>query len=142
MITNVITRNSNSCIRKKMMKCFICSLFFLVVSPGCQSRIASKPFTAALPHISACIQQKIDSIKQQPVWNPPAEINEYAYGDRQVYLISAPCCDFFSVVVDSNCNYICAPVGGFTGKGDRKCVDFLEKAEFVRLIWKEERGKK
>lgn len=123
------------------MKLFIysCSLWIAIFS--CDRRISTKTFVA-LPGIPVCIQQKIDSIKQQPVWNPPAEIDEYVYVDRKVYVISARCCDFFSIAVDSNCNYVCAPSGGFTGKGDRKCVDFLEKAKHLRLVWKDEREKK
>ena len=123
------------------MKSFIYSFSFFVAILSCHRKTTPETL-AAIPTIPVCIQQKIDSIKQQPVWNPPAEINEYFYKDRTVYLISAPCCDQFSIAVDSNCNYVCAPSGGFTGRGDRKCVDFLEKAKYVQLIWKDERGKK
>ncbi len=92
--------------------------------------------------IPPCIQKKIDSIKQQPVWNPPAEIHEYDYNGKKVYVVSADCCDRFHTAFDENCNYICAPSGGFTGKGDRKCVDFFEKAKHIKLVWKDERSKK
>lgn len=95
--------------------------------------------TAKATSIPSCIQQKIDSIKKEKVWNPPAQINEHEYNGRKVYLISAPCCDFFITAVDANCNYICAPSGGFTGIGDRKCPDFNKKAKFLRVVWKDER---
>ncbi len=123
------------------MKFFIYSYFIWVAILSCHRQTAAQPF-ASVPGIPVCIQQKIDSMKQQAVWNPPAEINEYFYADKNVYLISAPCCDFFSIAVDNDCNYVCAPAGGFTGKGDRKCVDFLEKAKHVRLVWKDERKRK
>lgn len=90
--------------------------------------------------IPACIQQKIDSIKAQPKWNPPATVYEYKYNGRTVFLFSANCCDQYSEVYDEQCNYVCAPGGGFTGKGDRKCEDFLQKAKEVRLVWKDERA--
>jgi hypothetical protein len=109
---------------------------------ACHRKTSTEASAVVVNDIPACIQQKIDSIKQLPVWNPPAEISEYDYGKRNVYLISAKCCDFFSVAVDANCNYVCAPSGGFTGKGDRKCVDFNEKAKLVRLVWKDERVRK
>ncbi len=92
--------------------------------------------------IPACIQQKIDSIKKEEKWNPPAQVEEYEYVGRKVYLVSAPCCDFYTAAIDANCNYVCAPSGGITGKGDRKCIDFTEKARFIRAIWKDERGVK
>ncbi|MDQ6815551.1 MAG: hypothetical protein M3040_17615 [Bacteroidota bacterium] len=96
---------------------------------------------ASIPGIEAptCILQKIDSIKKQPVWNPPAEIYEYEYDGNKVYAISSNCCDFFNAVVDANCKYICAPSGGFTGRGDGKCVDFFKVAKQLRLVWKDER---
>ena len=116
-------------------------LFAVAIVFSCQRKIPSKASVAAAG-IPLCIAQKIDSIKQQPVWNPPAEINEYNYREGKVYLISANCCDLYIIAVDSNCSYVCAPSGGFTGKGDRKCSDFSEKAKLVRLIWKDERGRK
>ena len=94
---------------------------------------------SAAPVIPSCIQARIDSIKQQPVWNPPAEITEYRYNGKRVFLFSSDCCDQFSQVVDERCNYLCAPSGGITGKGDGKCPDFDEKAELVKVVWKDER---
>lgn len=123
------------------MKFLTYSCAIWIITLACHRKISDK-VSARVPGIPICIQRKIDSIKQQPLSNPPVEINEYDYGERKVYLISANCCDFYSIAVDSNCNYVCAPSGGFTGKGDRKCADFSENAKLVRLIWKDERGKK
>lgn len=89
--------------------------------------------------VPSCIQQKIDTIKAQPKWNPPAQVIEYKYGGKTVYLFSANCCDQYNVVYDSNCNYVCAPSGGMTGKGDRKCAGFDSSATLVRVVWKDER---
>src|SRR6476620_5038808 len=69
----------------------------------------------ALP---ACIQQKIEAIKKEPKWNPPAEVNEYNYKGKRVYYFSSNCCDQYNIVLDEQCNQICAPSGGLTGKGD------------------------
>ncbi|WP_242692006.1 DUF6970 domain-containing protein [Aridibaculum aurantiacum] len=100
------------------------------------AKTVKEPAIAAIP---PCLQQKIDSIKAQPQWNPPATVEEYTYHGKRVFLLSAPCCDFFSTVVDEDCNYICAPSGGFTGKGDGKCPNFAAEAEFVKVVWKDER---
>lgn len=89
--------------------------------------------------IPSCIQQKIDTIKAQAKWNPPAQVNEYVYKGQHVFLFSSNCCDQFNVVYDGNCNYIGAPSGGFTGKGDGKCADFNETAKYIRLVWKDSR---
>jgi hypothetical protein len=89
--------------------------------------------------VPVCIQQKIEQIQKEPKWNPPAEVNEYSYEGKQVYLFSSPCCDQYNNLYDSECNLICAPSGGYTGKGDRKCMDFFEKAKLVKLVWKDQR---
>jgi uncharacterized protein DUF6970 len=87
-----------------------------------------------------CIQQKIDEIKAQKKWNPPAEVHEYFFKGMRVFYFSSNCCDQYNVVVDEKCNYICAPSGGTTGKGDGKCSDFLTMAQYIKLIWKDERN--
>lgn len=82
---------------------------------------------------------KINEIKKAPRWNPPATVNEYTYNGKTVFLFSSDCCDQFNMVFDSQCNYVCAPSGGITGKGDGKCDDFNTSAKHVRLVWKDDR---
>lgn len=89
--------------------------------------------------VPSCIRARIDEIKKQPRWNPPAQVDEYRYNGRRVFLFSSNCCDQFNEVVDENCNYLCAPSGGFTGKGDGRCRDFSDKAQLVRTVWKDDR---
>ena len=89
--------------------------------------------------IPACIQQKIEAIKKEPVWNPPAEVYAYNYKGEVVYYFTANCCDQYNIVYDKNCAYICAPSGGITGKGDGKCADFLSSAQKIKLVWRDER---
>jgi hypothetical protein len=91
------------------------------------------------PALPACIEQKIKEIKAQPRWNPPAEVSEYLYENKTVYLFSSNCCDQYNMVYDRGCNVVCAPSGGYTGKGDMKCEDFFAKAKLIKLIWKDER---
>jgi len=86
---------------------------------------------------SSCINKKITKIKSQAKWNPPAEVNEYIYQGKHVYLFSADCCDQYNELYDESCNYICSPFGGFSGAGDGKCTDFSSTAQFVRLVWKD-----
>ncbi|MGC4035367.1 MAG: hypothetical protein QM764_05345 [Chitinophagaceae bacterium] len=89
--------------------------------------------------IPACVISKIDSIKKEPKWNPPAEVKEYEYKNQRVFLFSSNCCDQFIMLYDGSCNYICAPSGGFTGKGDGKCSEFYKEAKFLKLVWKDDR---
>jgi hypothetical protein len=94
---------------------------------------------AIVDSIPSCISQRIDSIKKQPRYNPPAEVNEYSYKGKRVFLFSSDCCDFFNPLVDSACNYLGAPNGGFTGRGDGKVPDFDKEARHIKLVWKDPR---
>jgi hypothetical protein len=87
----------------------------------------------------SCINSKIAQIKSKARWNPPAEVNEYLYQGKTVFLFSADCCDQFYELYDENCNLLCAPSGGFTGNGDGKCPDFSTQAKHIRLVWKDSR---
>src|SRR4030095_3816995 len=89
--------------------------------------------------VPSCILERIEEIKKENKWNPPADINEYEFQGKTVYLISSNCCDQYNSLVDSDCQVICAPSGGITGKGDGKCSDFANVAKFTRQIWKDER---
>lgn len=89
--------------------------------------------------IPSCIQKKIDQIKAGPKGSDASEINEYIYQGKHVYLFNSACCDQYNPLLDGNCNYICAPSGGITGKGDMKCTDFSATAQFVKLVWKDPR---
>jgi hypothetical protein len=89
--------------------------------------------------IPACVQQKIDSIKLLPRFNPPAQVDEYVYNGKKVFLFSSDCCDQYNSLVDEHCNYVCAPGGGITGKGDGACADFDKNAKHIKLVWKDPR---
>jgi hypothetical protein len=89
--------------------------------------------------IPSCISEKIEAIKQQPKYNPPATVSRYSYKSQYVYFFSSDCCDQYNYLYDKNCNIICAPSGGITGKGDGKCADFRQEATGETLIWKDPR---
>ena len=89
--------------------------------------------------VPSCVNEKIDQIKTEPKWNPAAEVNEYIYQGKHVFLFSSDCCDQYNMLYDGTCNYLCAPSGGITGGGDGKCSDFYNAAKFIRLVWKDPR---
>lgn len=87
----------------------------------------------------SCIEAKIASLKAKSKQNPPAQVEEYLYNGKKVYLFNSPCCDQYNQLYDENCNILCAPSGGFTGKGDGKCPDFSSAAQYLRIVWKDGR---
>jgi hypothetical protein len=74
-----------------------------------------------------------------PLALPPAQVYEYIFNGKTVFLFSSNCCDQYNMAFDEKCNYVCAPSGGITGKGDGKCTDFNAVAKEIRLVWKDER---
>ena len=113
--------------------------FTIFASETCDKKKKSQQSLPGEQSIPACVQVKIDSIKKLPRFNPPAEVNEYTYKDKRVFLFSSDCCDQFNLLFDDNCKYVCAPTGGITGKGDMSCTDFTKEAKLVRQVWKDER---
>ncbi|NQX30258.1 hypothetical protein HQN85_00860 [Pedobacter boryungensis] len=83
--------------------------------------------------------EKIKQLKAEDVSNPPASVWQYEYNGQTVYFIPQKCCDLPSLLYDKDCNLICSPDGGFTGKGNGKCKDFFEKRTKEKLIWKDDR---
>ena len=123
-------------------------LFTVLASETCAEKKARKKAAteAVTPaesvntyKIPVCIQAKIDSIKKLPKFNPPAEVTEYSYNEKRVFLFTSDCCDFFNSVYDENCQYVCAPTGGITGQGDSKCRDFAKNSNLVKVVWKDNR---
>jgi hypothetical protein len=109
---------------------------FLLTGVILQSQNCNKK---AIIRIPSCIQDKIEAIQQLPRFNPPATVYRYLYEDKYVYLFSSNCCDQYNYVYDKDCQIICAPTGGLTGKGDGRCSNFNQMASEETLIWKDPR---
>jgi len=114
-----------------MKNIFIILSLFILNKSSCKSKNDAE--------IPKCIQQKIEAIKSQKVTNPPTAIYSYRYNNQTVLYITSTCCDIPSSLYDNKCNFICSPDGGFTGKGDGKCIDFFDKRTDEKLIWRDSR---
>lgn len=85
--------------------------------------------------VPTCIKNKIDSFKLKEAHEKPQRVLAYKYKGKTVYYVVMPCCDFYNEVYDDKCNFMGAPDGGFTGKGDGKIPDFFEIATNEKLVW-------
>ncbi len=92
--------------------------------------------------LPAWVQQKIAELEKQKPHSLQSYIKEYSYQGKKVYYIPADCCDQLNPLYDEKGNVICHPSGGFSGKGDRKCLDFNPKPDEGKLIWEDVRQKK
>lgn len=91
------------------------------------------------PEVPQCVLDKIIIFQEEAKANPPRTVYQYQYNGRIVYYITAPCCDIYPQLFDENCNLLCAPDGGFTGRGDGKCIDFNKIKTAKKLIWQDKR---
>lgn len=89
--------------------------------------------------VLSCIQQKIETFKNEPKGNPAQSIIQYTYHKKRVFYIPAQCCDQYSQVFDENCNLIGHPDGGIAGGGDGKPVNFFKEATDPVIIWRDDR---
>ena len=85
------------------------------------------------------LKARIAAVLSERKRNPITRILRYDYGGQVVYYQSAPCCDQFSQVFDTNGKLICQPDGGITGKGDGKCPDFEKNKFNEKLVWQDPR---
>jgi hypothetical protein len=85
------------------------------------------------------VDKLIKQFGSDPVGNPPQSIWSYDYNGQVVYFVPAQCCDQYSMLYDASGSVICAPDGGFTGKGDGKCPDFFTERSNEQLIWQDSR---
>jgi hypothetical protein len=90
---------------------------------------------SAMTEVPECLQEMIHPIPDGPVWYQYTRIDNYMYQGKMVYLATSRCCDRFNPLYDEECNYICAPSGGFRGSGDGKCKDFNETATPLGILW-------
>ena len=121
-------------------------LFFSLMACNSTEKLTSNQqelatIKKAFPEAPQCILDKIAVFQKEPKANPPRKIYQYQYKGNTVYYISAPCCDIYPELLDANCNLLCAPDGGFTGKGDGKCLDFNKTKSKEKLIWRDKREK-
>ncbi len=58
------------------------------------------------------------------------------YGDGVAYWVQAGCCDQLDPLVDARGVLVCYPTGGYTGRGDGKCLQELPVVAHRREVWR------
>jgi hypothetical protein len=113
------------------MKNLSLALFLLLFASSCHKAKLNED-------VPNCIEDQIQEILCEDVYNPPAEVWKWVVDDKTYYYFTSDCCDQFDYLYDSNCSIVCSPGGGFTGEGDGTCPSF--ETEVKRsLVWKDDR---
>lgn len=105
----------------------ICTVFLMSCAGNKNQGISGMP---------PCMVTKIETTKSNPEANQPQSVTQYTYKGTSVFYITAGCCDQFNTVYNSDCDYLGAPDGGITGKGDGKLTDFFANATNKKVVWK------
>ena len=85
------------------------------------------------------LANRISALENEPPANPPMSITRHEYKEQTVYFQTAPCCDIFSNLYDTDGNIIGHPDGGIAGQGDGRVPDFFEERQNGRLVWEDKR---
>ena len=98
----------------------LCSILLLI---GCSSsntvRVGSNVYVA--PYSARWVRQQIN-LYEAPTQEATSRVTRKGiYAGKPAYLIPSPCCDKFDYLYDSRGVILCAPSGGFTGRGDGSC---------------------
>jgi hypothetical protein len=87
----------------------------------------------------SCVKNKIRKIQAKSVYNPPASVSLWEFEGKKYYYFTSDCCDQMTELFDEDCDLVCHPDGGLTGKGDGKCPDFSTGVLKRTVIWSDKR---
>ncbi|WP_426493234.1 DUF6970 domain-containing protein [Hymenobacter sp. 102] len=79
----------------------------------------------------------IEQLRQKPKQTPAAEVTQYIYQNRTVYLVTGG--SSTSYVFDGCGRVICSAAVGPGNAGDGRCPDFAATATNPQLLWRDPR---
>jgi hypothetical protein len=86
--------------------------------------------------IPDCVKEIIERKRTPPDGSIyPIFVIRNTFKGAVVYYFRSACCDWYSYLLDEQCNFICAPDGGFHGVGDGQCPEFVEESTDSEIIW-------
>jgi hypothetical protein len=100
------------------------------------------PKSAGPANRPAWLNARIDELLKETSRAPSGGIWKYEVEGKMVYYFVAPCCDQFNTLFDAEGRYLCAPDGGFTGRGDEKCLPAHLVQTKKQLVWEDPRTAK
>lgn len=108
-------------------------LIQLCVTLGCLALAfacsSSNEVRYASPYSARWVRQQIEAYETPGAEPASRVIRKVTYSGKPAYLIASPCCDQFDYLYDTMGVILCAPSGGFTGRGDDSCPDVASAAD-------------
>lgn len=105
--------------------------------PDNSDRPSATPSTRTeLAGLPEWLRIRLADYDAQPGPAAPRAVYEVRYGDGVAYYVKAGCCDQLDPLVDVHGVLVCYPSGGFTGRGDGKCLGALPPESERREVWR------
>lgn len=86
---------------------------------------SSTPVRYVSPYPLAWVKEQIAAYEMPANQKPSHVTRSVIFAGKRGYLIPSPCCDRFDFLYDSKGAILCAPSGGFGGRGDGSCPGVL-----------------
>jgi len=97
-------------------------LAFLAASlTACTSHSISDAPSGPSPYVAEWVRDQIAAFERGAAGNTNRVDGKVVFEGVPLYLIHSPCCDLYNYLYTAEGQVFCAPSGGFTGGGDRKC---------------------
>ena len=88
---------------------------------ACTSHSVSDAPSGPSPYVAEWVRDQIAAFEQAAVGTANRVDGKVVFEGVPLYLIRSPCCDLYNYLYTADGKTFCAPSGGFTGGGDRKC---------------------
>lgn len=119
----------------RLLACLTTCLLLLGGATSCSNSLDEMPAAASCSgNFSATL---IEQLQQKPKQTPAAEVTQYTYRGRTVYLVTGG--TSFSYLFDTCGNVLCAATVGPSNAGDGRCPDFATTATDPVLLWRDPR---
>lgn len=105
-------------------------------SPSSSSSAASTPQPSPPSNsLPEWLRVKIGKYEALPADHAPLGIWRIAHNGQPAYYLYSPCCDQYNPLFNAEGSEICNPSGGFTGRGDGKCPEPMDRGTKAALVW-------
>lgn len=116
----------------------LATVVFLAVL--CGSCAEGEPRASAPPEPSSSslpgwLHTKIGQFEALPADRAPLGIWRITHDGKPAFYLLSPCCDQYNPLFSAEGAEICNPSGGFTGRGDGKCPEPMDRGTKAALVW-------
>ena len=108
-----------------------------IAPPDGSDRASSAPSTRAeVSGLPEWLRIRLADYDAQPGPAAPRAVYELPYRGGVAYYVQAGGCDQLDPLIDARGVIVCYPTGGFTGRGDGKCLEELPVVAHRREVWR------